>query len=113
MPTHDRLNRINELMPQITLDERRLQTLRRQLFGNQEPPQKTGHKIQADTSKELSLSLDQISSKPQTLNTQNITLDSNYLGKDLFKILILTVFALALQLLLYLGANKGLITFFG
>ena len=38
-------------------------------------------------------------------------LENNYLKKDLFKTLVLAIFAITIQLLLYFSLNQGLIKF--
>lgn len=103
-------------MPQITLEEKKLQTLRRQLFGKQAPHLLDNKKIKSqpkeETSPKFTLRLDKITSTPQVSKAQSVVFDTNYLGKDLTKILILTSLALALQMLLYLGTKNNLIRLF-
>lgn len=86
-------------MPQqITLDQKRLETLRRQLQGK---PQ-TG---QSKSDRQVSLNLPKATSSSSSVNVSD---DTKYLRKDLSKIFTLATLAFLVQIGLYLAMQHGL-----
>lgn len=88
-------------MPKITLEQKRLEQLRRQLYGKErdtvsikKQPEKT-----SSSNSSHSYSLAAVETLPGS--SQSVSLDINYLKKDLLKIVSLSATALAAQLLLY------------
>ncbi len=85
-------------MGKITLEERKLQTLYRQLYGN------------LSSTKAVVQEPVKLKQTITNLKTNHSALDLSYLKRDLQRILILTLFALTIQLLLYLGAKNGFLS---
>ena len=87
-------------MPKISLDEKKLQILRQQL--SQKSVDSSSRKDKEVEVREKSL--------PVAASTTALKIeDTNYLYKDLRKILILSFLALALQGILYVGQQMNLI----
>lgn len=82
-------------MAKITLEEKKLQVLYRQLYGNLGAPKNAVQEFGGSK---------QTTSNPKINHS---SLDLSYLKKDLYRIFILTLFAFSLQLLLYFGAKNG------
>lgn len=85
-------------MAKIRVDEKRLESLRRQLYGKQNfelPKKYTATKVASDDT--------------PTPKVQVATQDLGYLKRDLTKILILSGFAIGFQLILYFLSLKNLI----
>lgn len=76
----------------ITLEDKRLEALRRQLYGK-EPA-----KLTLNTKSDI-----------QTSSVALDTKDTNYLRTDLMKILLLSFFAIGVQIALFLASKNGLI----
>lgn len=94
-------------MPQLTLDQKRLETLRRQLYGKGESVTKIGRSnIEYRVSPANEQRVHATGDKPSTTNDLQTVL---FLKRDLFKILILSTLALSLQILLYLSTKNGLL----
>lgn len=96
-----------KVMANYSLDSKRLETIRRQLYGKN-PTEK---KIKTTTSQTNSLSKDSQQSSTSSLSYQPIpqttpllNQDTSYLKKDLTKILILSMLAIGIQICLYLGS---------
>ena len=94
-------------MPKLTLQERRLQTLRRQLQNK--PSSVVNHNPTAEKTavqdSEFIAKVPQLESSMRAENTTLLTSDA-YLKKDLTKVLILGTLAIAIELCLYsLQAN--------
>lgn len=86
-------------MPKLTLEERRLQTLRSQLHGKSQ--------IQSKPEKQTHSTFSFQANQPSPAASKSDTL---YLKKDLLKILILGTLAIALQICLYSLEAKHLIS---
>ena len=81
-------------MTKLTLEEKRLQNLRRQLFG-------------ATSTKKIETKIEPTKNRERAeVRIENPSTEVVYLKKDLSKILILTIFALIIQGSLYLGLNR-------
>jgi hypothetical protein len=93
-------------MAQVTLDQRRLEQLRRQLYGKEQGEKKSGSKAKSQETLKLDsrlLTLD--SSKKEPVNHQEVS----YLRTDLLKIAILAALAIAAQAGLYIATQMKLI----
>lgn len=88
-------------MPKLTLEEKRLQTLKRQLFG------KETHEYRA---RQNPLGLTPtIKLPPFAISPVPAQPETSYLKSDLLRILILASLLLGAQLLLYLSSLRNLI----
>lgn len=86
-------------MPQVVLDQKRLETLRRQLQGKEQSYTK------------YTLDKKHVSSSNLSHSTEPLSTSTNYLRRDMLKILILSTLAIGVQLCLYLSLSKNLIHF--
>ncbi len=96
-------------MAKLTLEERRIQTLRQQLLGKHRlviPTQKTKDDPKT-TTKSNTFNLSESLDKPST--GTGTTTSATYLKNDLFKILLLSSIAIGAQILLLYAANNNLI----
>lgn len=100
MPVRDRLLSV----PKVSLEQRRLEALRRQLQGKKAEPRE-----REVSSKSGSFNLSQSSVTPTI--SQPILEDTTYLKHDLTRILILSTLAIAFQLCLYLASIKHILNF--
>lgn len=91
-------------MPKLTIEERRIQTLRQQLQGKQVIQSFSQPKKDEDNSSKVSFSLP----STQTTTIHPIK-DTTYLKNDLLKILILSTLAIGTQVLLLLASNNNLV----
>ena len=86
-------------MAKLTLEEKRLQTLRNQLMGK---PASPGRSHSSAKNQEPV----KVSSFSQT-STHTQAMEINYLKVDLFKVLILTLLALGIQLSLFVSLKMN------
>lgn len=97
-------------MPKVTLEEKRLEQLRRQLSGKESPRSSERSRGSDKTRVEKLYSLDQrnirpeLSYSPGTSHTGET--DSLYLRKDLLKIFFLSGLAIAVEVFLYFGSKS-------
>lgn len=107
-------------MARVTLDQKRLEALRRQLYGKETigPEKLRKLKINQKVSKpesqihwtaETQISSDVSSTSQSFQSSSNDTQAVVFLRKDLFKILSLSSLALCAQLLLYLATRNNLV----
>lgn len=94
-------------MAKLTLEQKRLEILRRQLYGKGGSVTKTnrsniGYRVSEASEQRVHATTD----KPSTTNDLQTV---SFLKRDLFKILILSTLALSLQMLLYLSTKNGLL----
>lgn len=89
-------------MARVTLDQKRLEALRRQLYGkvDSEPP---AYNFQQYNKEESSKNTQESKLEPE------IKSEVAYLRKDLLKILSLSSLAMSVQLLLYLATRNNLV----
>lgn len=98
-------------MPKVTLEEKRLETLRRQLYGKAQKSDVGNQKSEVKTQQPTNDNQYSMSNPPPvTLQSPTQSLvDSNYLRKDLTKIFYLSSLALGTQLLLYFLTKNHLV----
>lgn len=82
---------------QLSGKEKKLQRLRMQLYGNEQSPVKA-------------YSLPKTSSTTQT-NQETTILTEDFLRHDLLRSLFLAALAIAIQILLYLAIQRGMLSF--
>lgn len=100
-------------MPKVTLDQKRLEMLRRQLQGKGEPRAKrsTSKLSESKTLSEAGLYnkvgfSQKIADKPTYSSSES---SATYLKRDLLKILILSSLAMSIQVLLYFAVRNNLL----
>lgn len=95
-------------MPKVSLEQKRLESLRRQLYGG---PQKvkTVQKVQVKSETGISIDLSHINEGIQISSGMKNNTETVYLSQDLKKIFVLSSIALGVQLLLYLSLKMNLI----
>lgn len=92
-------------MPKLTLEEKRLEQLRRQLSGK-ESPHRPKESVKSGPSDNL-YQLDQRNITPSLNYSPNVSgSDTLYLRKDLLKVLLLSGLAIAVELFLYFGSKN-------
>lgn len=99
-------------MPKLTLEEKRLEQLRRQLQGR--PLPKVDRKPKVEKPQESLYNLDQRTITPKLdyspkNDSTTLASDSLYLRKDLTKIFLLAGLAIVAQIFLYFGSNYHLL----
>ncbi|MBI2596040.1 hypothetical protein HYW46_04895 [Candidatus Daviesbacteria bacterium] len=98
-------------MPKVSLDQRRLDVLRQQLYGSPHKITKNQQdQNRPDTQKAL-ITADMITRNAQAFNRINTPVETGtmYLRQDLTKIFVLSFLALTVQLLLYWSLRMNLI----
>lgn len=102
-------------MPKVTIDQKRLESLRRQLYGKspEDKKQKVRTAHSSITQAETAIYNKEVTPATKSPISANLTRESSnqtafYLKKDLTKILILSAIALALQTLLYFSLQNHL-----
>lgn len=102
-------------MAKLSLDQKRLEALRRQLYGksHQDSPSKKQAPGQASPKLSSGFSLNKYnnvdSPKAEAHINSVASVDASFLRKDLIRILILTSIALCAQLLLYFASNNRIL----
>ncbi|MBI2022329.1 hypothetical protein HYS97_00550 [Candidatus Daviesbacteria bacterium] len=96
-------------MPKVTLDQKRLDAIRRQLYGK---PQAEKIVKRLPESRNLVLETRPMDGMKQAFVSETVAPSQNTLTlkKDLTKILILSTLALSLQVLLYLSLKNNLLS---
>ncbi len=95
-------------MAKLTLEEKRRQSIYRQLYGKQSSSPVKVEEVSKPQTPTNQISLNQKASPIQ--KTQAI--DSKYLKNDLQKVLMLSTAAIAIQLLLFFAQRNHLINFY-
>ena len=93
-------------MPKLTLEDKRRETLRRQLYGKEVASIKLPHKQSSPHQPENSGTFSLPDYQTVTTATQSTTA---YLTKDLTKVLTFSILAVTAQLTLYLSLQNHLI----
>lgn len=91
-------------MPKLSVDQKRLELLRQQLYGKEKPlaaPNKPTLKNNGSVSG--------ISNQPPVILKKEPLSETGYLKKDLTKILILSTLVLVIQFSLFFAVSKNLI----
>jgi hypothetical protein len=94
-------------MPKLTLEDKRRETLRRQLYGKEETFKVQSSQLAASSSKAKD-SQKTFSYSVAPTNSYQLT-TANYLYKDLTKVILFSVLAIALQLSLYFLMQNHLV----
>jgi hypothetical protein len=87
-------------MPQVTLDQRRLEALRQQLYGKEKKVTLRKNSLPSTGNYKLS---------ENSLKTVTVAEDTTYLRNDLLKIAIFSFVAISLQLILFMSLRVNLI----
>lgn len=97
-------------MAKLSIDEKRLKSLREQLYGKE---RKTAKKFSAEIQSTDNSKIEKsIQSEPVHLkHPTNKLSQSNFVGQDLSKIFILSSIAIGTQLILYFALQKGIVNF--
>ncbi len=95
-------------MAKVTLDQKRLEALRRQLYGSQKPinPKK---QVKPQTGSAYSLPKESVQAQSQVISSSSMGTESTYLRTDLTKILVLSSLAVIAQLILHWSLQMKLI----
>ncbi len=99
-------------MAKLTLEERRLQTLRAQLQGKPHAIHRSDIKPARNRSDEARVSIPTSPEYPSLGNETGALTNDLYLKKDLLRILILSTLAIALQICLYFLKLNHVLKFF-
>jgi hypothetical protein len=99
-------------MPKVTLEQKRLEALRRQLQGRGEVRDKSSKSHQDAKPTQISWHYDNeiVTKQPET-KTSSVSsqMSPAFLKRDLLKILILSALAMSLQLMLYFFVRSNLL----
>ncbi len=89
-------------MSKLTLEEKRLQQIRQQLFGKERPSTKASKSVVLDT---------KVTSTPNyfTSVAANNLGEARYLKQDISKVIILSILAVAGQFILHYLSTQGII----
>jgi hypothetical protein len=99
-------------MSKLTIDQKRLDTLRRQLYGKEKNTDLNAVKksdLQSAPTLSINRDLPNISTTTKKPQNSITTQDLGYLKKDLLKVAILSLTAIAIQLLFYFTSLKNLL----
>jgi len=97
-------------MPKLTLEQKRRETLRRQLYGREDTAFKTPKNSTIKSSAQPAANVKTYSLsdyQPSTPNSELLT--SNYLTHDLSKVLIFSVLAIGAQFILFFLLQHNLV----
>ncbi len=91
-------------MAKLTLEEKRLQQIRMQLFGKERQIQ-----IKGKTSNYKQTSIEEVSKTPTITQSTNNLGEARFLKQDITKVIVLSSIAVSAQFLLYYLSLQGVI----
>lgn len=96
-------------MAKLSVDQKRLEALRQQLYGKEKPLETRTSPQKKETEIEKAGTAFNVGTNGDKGFTKSAKEDSNYLKRDLTKILILSFIALTIQFGLFFAVSKGLV----